>query len=83
MDANQMLKSIQFEQEVHCVKELNDYLIVAGLNNGEIQIYDLNKMEIIQTISAHSSYVYRLLLSNGNLLSSSEKGKIKLWQILP
>jgi WD40 repeat protein len=78
-----MLKSIEYEHPVYCVKELNEDLITVGLNNSEIQIYDLNKMENIKTISAHSSLVYRLLLlSNGNLISGSAHGGIKLWDVL-
>ena len=82
LETGQILKSIEFDGPVYCVKNLNDDLILVGLYNGEIQIYSLEENKNIRTISAHSSYVYRLnLLSNGNLLSGSGKGDIKLWKI--
>jgi WD40 repeat protein len=82
LETGQILKSIEFDGRVYCVKNFNDDLILVGLNNGEIQIYSLDKKENVKTISAHSSYVNRLhLLSNGNLLSGSEFGDIKLWKI--
>jgi aspartate 1-decarboxylase len=78
-----ILKSIEFNKEVYHVKKLSDDLILAALEEGEIQIYSLKKNEIAKTISAHSSPVFILhLLSNGNLLSGSENGEIKLWKIL-
>ena len=40
-------------------------------------------METVKTISAHSSCVKRMCsLSNGNLVSGSENGEIKLWDLL-
>ena len=61
---------------------LMDNLIAIGLQNGEIQIYNISKEETVKTISAHSSYLFQLkYLSNGNLLSGDGKGEIKLWKI--
>jgi WD40 repeat protein len=83
IETGEILKSIQFDHPVYCVKELKENLFAVGLGNGEIQIYDLNEIKNIKTISAHSSFVYRLkVLSNGNLLSGSKNGKIKLWEVL-
>jgi WD40 repeat protein len=84
IETGEMLKSIEYEHPVYCVKELNEDLIAVGLHNGEIQIYDLNKMENIKTISAHSSFlVYRLkVLSNGGLISGIGQGDIRLCEIL-
>jgi WD40 repeat protein len=82
LETGQILRSIEFDEPVNCIKNFNDDLIVVGLNNGEIQIYSLDKKENVKTISAHSSYVNRLhLLANGNLLSGSGNGDIKLWKI--
>ena len=83
IETGNLLKSIQFEYDVKCAKVLNEYLIAISFSNGEIKIYDLNKMKVIKSFTAHSTFIYRLhLLSNGNLLSSSEKGEIKLWHLL-
>ena len=53
--------------------------------NGEIKIYYLYiKTELVKTILAHQNKVlYLTLLSNDNfLLSASDDGKIKLWNLL-
>ena len=64
------------------MKCLNEDLIIVALGNGEIQIYDDNEKKIIKTVSAHTSMIYQFcLLSNGNLVSSSDEGDIKLWEI--
>ena len=83
IETGQLLKSISFDFEVTSIKVLTDELIVASFGNGEIQIYNLNKMEPYKTIQAHTSEVHRLnLLPNGDLLSGSVKGDIKLWRML-
>ena len=54
-----------------------------AIENGEIQIYNIDKMKIVKTIQAHSYDVNRLhLLNNGDLLSGSGDGEIKLWKML-
>jgi len=81
IETGEMLKSIKFDHGVNCVKTLNEDLIAVSLENGEIEIYDLNKNEKIKTIK-DSSFVNRLnLLPNGCLLSGSEDGYIKSWKI--
>ena len=77
-----LLKSIEFEHSVYCVRTLNKDLTAIGLSNGEIQIYNLSKNEKMKSISAHTSYVNCLYLTqNDNLLSGSGDGEIKLWKI--
>ena len=83
IETGEELKSIQFDHRVYCVQSLNQNLIAVGLQNGEIEIYDFIIMKNIKTISAHSTYVHRLLLlSNGNLLSCSRDDEIKYWKLL-
>ena len=75
-----MLKSVQFDYPVDCIKRLNEDLIEAALFNAQIVIYDLNKMKSVKTISAHTKLVKTLyLLSNGDLFSVSNNGNIKLF----
>jgi WD40 repeat protein len=81
-ETGQLLKSIQFDQPVNFVQKLKEDLIAVALQNGEIHIYNLVKIEKIKTIQAHSFGAFRLnFLSNGNLLSGSEKGEIKQLKI--
>ena len=83
IETGKMLKSIEFNYQVYCMRVLNKNLLAIGLQNGKIKIYDLSKKETVKTIRAHSKYLYRLnVLSNGNLLSGSYNGEIKLWKIL-
>ena len=81
----EMLKSIQFDYSVFCVKLLSNDFIAAGLCNGEIVIYDLNKMENAITILAHSKVLVKIktlnLLSNGDLLCGSDNGEIKIFNL--
>jgi hypothetical protein len=83
IETGEELKSIEFDFYVYCVKTLNEDLIAVALGKGKIQIFNLSKMKQIKTIKAHSSTVFRLiyLSSNGNLLSSSNKGDVKLQKI--
>ena len=77
-----MLKSIQLDCSVNCIKTLNEDLIAAALFNGQIVIYDLNKMKIVKIISGHTKLVKTLnLLSNGDLFSLSNNGDIKLFKL--
>ena len=87
-EKGELLKSIQFKHEINCVEMLNDNLIAVGVRNqskkneGEIIFYNLSKSIIVKIISAHSSNVNRLrLLPNGDMLSGSSNGEIKLWKI--
>ena len=82
IETGEMLKSIQFDHPVYCVKALNESLIAVALQTGEIQINNLIKMLMVNNILAGSPFIHCLnLLSNGSLLSGSGNGEIKLWQI--
>ena len=85
IETGELLKSIQFEHPIYFVKMLNDDLMAVGIGNnvkGEIVLYNLSKSSIVKIISAHSSNVYRLkLLPNGDILSGSLNGEIKMWKI--
>ena len=77
------LITIKYNYSVCCFKKLNDELIAVALSNGLIEIYNFNKMEIVKTILVNQSDVnHLLLLKNGDLLSGSEDGQIKLWKML-
>ena len=74
----ELLKSIDFEKAVNCVKILNEDLIIVSIAYGHIQIYNINKMKIVKTIKNHlSSDIGPLhLLKNGNLISGSNDCEI-------
>jgi WD40 repeat protein len=86
LETCEILRSILFDHPVYCMEILNDDLISVGIGNdkyGEIQIFNLNKIQMVKSIPAHLSFVYRLsLLSNGGLLSGSGNGEMKLWKLI-
>ena len=83
IDTGEILKSIEFNNEVCCLKALKEDLIAICTFNKKIIIYDLTQSSIIKSISPHSSDVEMFyLLSNGNLLSGSTNGEIKLLEML-
>ena len=78
----EMLKSFQFDYSIRSIQTVVDDLIAVALSNGQIELYSINKMITLNTISAHGSKIFRLnLMSNGSLLSASGHGKIKCWKI--
>ena len=86
IETGKLIKSIQFEHPVKFVKKLNqDLIAIVFANNNNIDnllIYDLTKMQAIKTITIDSSFISRLhLLTNGNLLTGSDDGEVKLWKI--
>ncbi len=82
---DELLKSIDFEHPVNCIKVLNDIYIAVGLGDrqsGFIIIYNLfNKKILKQTRSFPADVNYLYLLPNGNLLSGWENGFINEWKI--
>ena len=80
IETGEILKSIQFQYEVFCLRTINENLIAVGLENGKIIIFDLNKMEIIKEISKRNlTDIYCLhILSNGNICCGDTAGRICL-----
>ena len=84
IETGKMLKSIKSDSSVFCVKVLNEDLFAAGVQNGEIDIYEIENLRKIKTISPHCSSSFTLTLSllpDGNLVSVSGLGDIKLVKI--
>ena len=85
IETGKILKSVKFEKAVNFVKSLNEDLILVSIRWCEIQVYNFNKMEVVRTVSSsdHQSGIHHLyLLANGDLLSGSDDGEIKLWKML-
>jgi hypothetical protein len=85
IQTGKMLQSINLDCSVYCVKVLNEDLFAVGLQNGVIEIYEMDELKKVITIAAHSSpesFILRLsLLSDGNLVSVSGDGEIKLLKV--
>ena len=81
-ETGEMLKSTEFKHQIFCIKILNEDLVAVGLQNGEIIIFDFNASIIINRFRSQSSCVNRLyLLSDGDLISGSIDGQLKIWKI--
>ena len=79
------MKSAEFPSPICCLQKVHDFdLILVGLSDGQIEVYNLENGISIKTISAHSkSAVFKIhLLSNGNVISGSGDGEIKLIKII-
>ena len=89
IDLGECLQIINFNGSVNLIETFNNNeMLIIGIGSGKIEgndiiIYDLNKNEEVKRFTAHSSFVSKFnLLSNGNLLTSSGNGEIKLWNLL-
>ena len=78
--------SIYTENSVWSLKLLtNGVYIAAGLQNGQIQIYNKDTGSLVQSLLGHTNSVYDLcLITNGNsnlLASSSGDLTIRIWDL--
>ena len=59
---------------------MNDDLIAAGLENGQIKFYDLEKSVEIVEVVAHVNRVKCMAFKDNLLITASSNGEIKLWR---
>lgn len=71
---------IKFDSKIICVEFLNDDLIAAGLENGQIKFYDLEKSVEIVEVVAHVNRVKCMAFKDNLLITASNNGEIKLWR---
>ncbi|XP_033304233.1 p21-activated protein kinase-interacting protein 1-like [Bombus bifarius] len=71
---------IKFDSKIICVEFLNDDLIAAGLENGQIKFYDLEKSVEIVEVVAHDKRVKCMAFKDNLLVTASSNGEIKLWR---
>ncbi|KAI8320518.1 Zn-dependent exopeptidase [Martensiomyces pterosporus] len=58
---------------------LDDELLFAGLQSGEIEVWDLETMQRIRLLSGHSANVFTLLVHAHCVYSGSADGTIRMW----
>lgn len=77
----QLLKTIQFDSMVNCIKLIKNDLIVIGTDSA-VLVFNLNEEKIIRNFSHSFMPISNFkLLSNGNLVTSSGN-HMKLWNFL-
>jgi WD40 repeat protein len=86
IENGEMLKSIEFETQINCIKLIIDNIIVIGTGNyfnNNILIFDLNRETILRSFSPRiGSYIRDLIyLPNGNLITLIGD-ELKMWNFL-
>ncbi len=72
MATGQTKRTIQTNQNVWSLKLLNNNIhLAAGLENGDINIYNINDGNLVSSLKGHSSYVWDLVQISDDLLASS------------
>jgi WD40 repeat protein len=59
----------------------NQIHLAAGLENGNINIFNINDASLVVTIRAHTYDVYDVALIGSYLMSSSNNAEIKIWNL--
>lgn len=68
--------------DVNCVS--GDVLtsVVAGKDDGVIDLWDISKEKCVLSLSGHEDYIHDVFTMNGNnILSASEDGCVKMWDV--
>ncbi|KAI8086176.1 uncharacterized protein BX664DRAFT_335096 [Halteromyces radiatus] len=57
----------------------DDGYLFCGVQEGDVQIWDLETYQMIRSVMAHSDDVLAVSLQGNNLISASADGTIKIW----
>jgi WD40 repeat protein len=79
----QTKRTIQTNGYVLSLKMLNTNIhLAAGLESGDINIYNINDGSLVSSLKGHTSYVWDLVeLSNELLASSSDDRTVRIWNL--
>jgi WD40 repeat protein len=84
--SGECLKTLYFNNWVNCIETFNDDKMLIIGSESDVIIYDLNKYEEVRKMKYEGGRIDwvsdLILLSNGNLLTSSFVGEIKIWNLL-
>lgn len=82
---NQVNKSFSnFKEKVYCGSFRNDgKLIVAGRENGSVQLFDVNGRAVLREFKGHTSSVQvtKFMLDNLHVMSGSDDRSVVCWDI--
>jgi WD40 repeat protein len=75
--------TIQTNQWVTSLKLLNNIIhLAAGLQNGDINIYNINDGNLVSSLKGHTSWVYDLVQISDELLASSSYDRtVRIWNL--
>jgi WD40 repeat protein len=79
----QTKRSIQTNQKVWSLKLLNTNIhLAAGLNNGDINIYNISDGNLVSSLKGHTSAVADLVQISDNLLASASGDEtVRIWNL--
>ena len=78
------LRTINVNQWVLSLKLLvNGFYLAAGLQNGNICIYNINDGSLVSTLIGHTDQVYDLELIGSDLLASASRDRnVRVWNLI-
>ncbi len=79
----QTKRTIHTNENVWSLKLLNTNIHLAvGLENGDINIYNINDGNLVSSLKGHTSYVNDLVQLSANFLASSSEDKtVRIWNL--
>jgi WD40 repeat protein len=83
MTTSQTKRTIQTNQAVISLTMLNtNNHLAAGLENGDINIYNIKDGNLVSSLKGHLDYVYDLVQISADLLSSSSQDtSVRIWNL--
>ena len=85
-DKSEKLKEFNNEKNISLVSSIikndyKDYYLGCGFVNGEIKIYNMNKLTLSYTINSHLRGINTLIGVNSCFISGAEDGAINIWKV--
>jgi WD40 repeat protein len=85
-DKSDKLKEFNNEKNISLVSSIikndyKDYYLGCGFVNGEIKIYNMNKLTLSYTINSHLRGINTLIGVNSCFISGAEDGAINIWKV--
>jgi len=78
----ELIRSLEFDNSLHCLAVTNTGLIISGSRKGSITIHDFKKNEILHSFPSKHRYLKSLTVSSDNrrLISGGQK-MLKVWNL--
>jgi len=74
--------SKDFKGRINCLIKLSNGNVASGGQDCTIKIWDIDKKEIISTLTGHTSMIWEIReLDNNQLISASDDNKSKIWNL--
>ena len=67
---------------INCLIKLSNGNVASGGQDGTIKIWDINKKQLISTLTGHTSMIWEICELEGNkIISASDDNKSKIWDL--